>query len=662
MSMMINAASALGAAAALSLSFVAQGGVSAPSGSPAPAPAAPAATAATSSVTIDPSVHFQTIDGYGVSLINEPKSVNNLVPDVGSLTPAQQSQVMNLLFGRSGADMNILRIELGAGETYPLYGPVPNFTIEPNAPASPDATPSYVWDGSADGDVQLAQMAQRLGARIYADAWSAPAYMKTNDNVYNGGELCGLSTTCASGDWTQAYANYLAQYVKDYESSGVKIDYLSPYNEPDLTTDYQSMTASPADIASFVATLGATFKADGITTKIASGEVTNANDNAEYQQAIQADPAAAAAQSIDSFHAYEGVPAADPTALLAGKPSWQTEFTCVGGTWNTAYSTGDCDGEYWATTMYNAMNNGVSAYMGWTGAWCHTDNEDLIQISLPNANGISTYAVSSRLWVMGNYARYVHPGAVRIEADSDDSSLLTTGYRNTDGNYVLVATNTSSSDLTFQANGLTGGTVTPVVTSDTQDLAAGTPEHVTSGMSLTAPAHSTVTYVFAGATHPSPPSQPADGRQVRAQQYELLNLNSGSALTVDTSDTGDGGAVWQYQDENEPAQHWILRRLANGYYEIYSSLTGEALSVDGASQDEGATVYQWHWEDSPSQEWKLDSTSSVSGDSGALMIVNKNSGLVLSISGAGTTNEEPTNQWAWLGTTNAELWTLEPVS
>jgi hypothetical protein len=38
----------------------------------------------------------------------------------------------------------------------------------------------------------------------------------------DGGYLCGVTgQTCSSGDWRQAYANYLAQYIKDYASQGI---------------------------------------------------------------------------------------------------------------------------------------------------------------------------------------------------------------------------------------------------------------------------------------------------------------------------------------------------------------------------------------------------------------------------------------------------------
>jgi O-glycosyl hydrolase len=72
-----------------------------------------------------------------------------------------------------------------------------------------------VWDGSDSNQVWVSQQAVSYGVKtIYADAWSAPSFMKTTNNQAGGGYLCGVSgETCSSGDWRQAYANFLVKYV-----------------------------------------------------------------------------------------------------------------------------------------------------------------------------------------------------------------------------------------------------------------------------------------------------------------------------------------------------------------------------------------------------------------------------------------------------------------
>ena len=55
---------------------------------------------------------------------------------------------------------------------------------------------------------------------VYGDAWSAPGFMKTNGKDSGGGSLCGVpGATCASGDWRQAYADYLVKYIQFYQVS-----------------------------------------------------------------------------------------------------------------------------------------------------------------------------------------------------------------------------------------------------------------------------------------------------------------------------------------------------------------------------------------------------------------------------------------------------------
>ena len=67
-------------------------------------------------------------------------------------------------------------------------------TILPTCPSTPSGTPDYKWDGKDSGQLFLSQKAWSYGVRtFYANAWSAPGCMKTNNNDANGGQLCGVS-------------------------------------------------------------------------------------------------------------------------------------------------------------------------------------------------------------------------------------------------------------------------------------------------------------------------------------------------------------------------------------------------------------------------------------------------------------------------------------
>jgi O-glycosyl hydrolase len=167
---------------------------------------------------------YQTMDGFGFS------QAFGRANDLYNLPSTLRTQALDLLFSTTkGAGMSILRNRIGSGGA--------GDSIEPNSPGSPSASPTYVWDGSDTNQVWVSQQAKSYGVEIfYADAWSAPGFMKTNNNQNNGGYICGVSgETCSSGDWKQAYANLIVQYIKDYESVDINITHVGFLNEPDYT-------------------------------------------------------------------------------------------------------------------------------------------------------------------------------------------------------------------------------------------------------------------------------------------------------------------------------------------------------------------------------------------------------------------------------------------
>ena len=172
-------------------------------------------------ITIDTTKAYQTVDGFGFS------EAFSFVTGLYQLPAAQQKQGLDLLFNTStGAGLTIVRNRIPSGSD----------SIEPNSPGSPTATPRYVSIGTDDNQIWFSQKAQQYGVTtFYADAWSAPGYMKTNGNEAGGGYLCGVTgERCASGDWRQAYANYIVQYIKDYQANGINISYVGFLNEPEF--------------------------------------------------------------------------------------------------------------------------------------------------------------------------------------------------------------------------------------------------------------------------------------------------------------------------------------------------------------------------------------------------------------------------------------------
>jgi O-glycosyl hydrolase len=292
---------------------------------------------------IDGSVTHQTITGFGASeAFGQALAIMNA-------PPAAQQQALDLLFSpASGAGLTILRNQISAD---------PGSTIEPAAPASPTAPPAYSPLGNDQGQEWLAA---RIKAdygitNVFADAWSAPGFMKDSGSPLNGGTLCGVpGTSCASGDWRQAYANYLVQYAKDYAADGVPLTYIGPVNEPSFTPNgYDGMTLTPAQTASLLDVLGPALAASGLPTKLQCCAAIGWDSAQQYAAAIAADPVASSYTQLFTSHGYS----AAPTSPLAGwtKPVWETEWSTF-ETWDPAWDDGSAaSGLTWAQHIYQGL-------------------------------------------------------------------------------------------------------------------------------------------------------------------------------------------------------------------------------------------------------------------------------------------------------------------
>ncbi|WP_069805227.1 cellulose binding domain-containing protein [Thermogemmatispora onikobensis] len=453
---------------------------------------------AASAITVNGATRYQTIDGFGFSGAFGPAQELEQSPS------STQRQILDLLFSTSsGAGFSILRNLLPSDQAH---------TIEPNSPGSPNATPTYVWDHDSWGQVWLSKQAQSYGVtQFYGDAWSAPGFMKTNGNETNGGALCGSpGASCSSGDWRQAYANYLLQYYRDYLSDGIRLTQIGAFNEPNLSTYYSSMVMNPTQTADFVAILGPTLRAAGVTPQVVCCDGEGWDSAQSYANGILANPTANSYLDLFSSHGYTAPPTT-PITGLGSRHVWQTEwakFDAADYSWDDG---GDGSGFYWAQQIYTGLTAAnLNAFFYWWGVnFNASDNGYLINV----VNGTVTPA--KRLWSFANYSRFVRPGATRIGATSSDTTLEVTAFLNANGTLAIVALNTSYSavPVTLSLQGLTlptNASAVPYVTDASHNTEAQAPLTVqNNSFSATIAARQLVTYVIAGSSSATPTPAPS---------------------------------------------------------------------------------------------------------------------------------------------------------
>ncbi|MFY1692686.1 glycoside hydrolase family 30 protein [Plantactinospora sp. WMMB782] len=391
-------------------------------------------------IGLDRAERHQKIDGFGYSIAFQRTTL------IHNLSEQNREQVLDLLLDRrTGAAPSILRLGIGSSSTDPYDWML---SIQPTDPGGPDATPNYQWDGWDGGQVWYVKEARKRGIdRFYADAWSAPGYMKDNGTDTNGGALCGLQgVTCASGDWREAYARYLVQYARFYRQEGIRLDEIGFTNEPDWTTSYASMRFTPAQAAEFMKVLGPIARRAGVG--VACCDSFGWQQSEAYAQAIEADPEARRHLKVFTGHGYAS-PAEHPLPTTA--PTWMSEWAAssVQDGWNEAWDSGKgTDGIRLAERIHDSLALAdASAFLFWLGG-SRGATAALVQVDDAN----DTYRVSSRLYAFAAYSRFIRPGAVRIGVDSGVAGLKVSAYRNADGSEVVQIINTGEQTVTTEVD------------------------------------------------------------------------------------------------------------------------------------------------------------------------------------------------------------------
>ena len=330
----------------------------------------------------------------------------------------------------------------------------------------------------------IMQMAQARGARVWSAPWSPPATYKDSNSV-NGGNW--ISTAANYQNYATQLANYVASMRTTY---GIKLHAVSVQNEPDASTTYESCVWTAAQIHDFVPYLSAALVGKGVaSTRVLLPE------SMHWQFSLAADtmndPVTAAQVAILGGHNYGSSAAA---VTLFGSPSpvplWETEHYF--GSDDTI-----TNGVALAAEIHDFMTVAeASAYHYW---WLKGSGNGSIA-------GNSTTTPAKRLYVMGNYAKFVRPGFQRVTLTSDTTALISAFKDPTSQNFVIVAANPTAWPVTQSFNLTSCPAVTslnPWITSDTSSLANLAAVNVSGGVFTSElPAYSVTTFTTSPAPAP----------------------------------------------------------------------------------------------------------------------------------------------------------------
>jgi glucosylceramidase len=389
-------------------------------------------------LTVDDAQHFQTMDGFGFALTGG--SAQLLMRMGGSPRTALLRELFTT--GGNGIGVSYLRVSIGASD---MNERVYSYDDLPPGEADVEMAKFSLGPDRADVIPVLKEiLAIRPGTKILGSPWSAPAWMKTNDDV-KGGEL--------KPEYYGAFAKYFVKYIEGMRAEGITIDAITVENEPLNPKNTPSMVMFAQEQKTFIAKdLGPAFEKAGIRTKILLYD--HNPDVPSYPLSILGDPAASKYVDGTAFHLYGG----DASVLTQAHDAYPKKNLYMTEQSVTARR-GDGPlgiAEPVRRVMIGATRNWSRNVLLWNLAadpqnGPHTNNGGCTGCSGAITLDGDSVTKNVAYYVVQHFSQFVPPGSVRV-ASSEMEQLASAAFLTPENKVVLVISNTGNFPKPFAVN------------------------------------------------------------------------------------------------------------------------------------------------------------------------------------------------------------------
>ncbi len=405
-----------------------------------------------------PNEKFQAITGFGGSFTESSAYLMN------QLGKENRKKILEAYFGEDGARYSLTRTHMNSCDfslSNYSYAPVEgdmnleHFTIEEDRE---DIIPM----------IKEAMDISKDGFKIIASPWTAPPWMKDNNN-WVGGKLLP--------EYYDTWALFFSKYIDAYKAEGIDIWGFTVENEPlGNGNNWESMHYTAEEMTQFVQNhLGPTLEKQGKGEVKILGYDQNREHLDEWVDAMFKDEASSKYFSGTAIHWYASTYEVFPEALQyahnkapskhliqseacvdAEVPKWKDdawywskEATDWGWDW-APESDKHLHPKYvpvyrYARDIIGCLNNWVDGWVDWNMVldkkggpnwfknWCvapvivDPENDEVYFTPLYHT--------------LKHFSRFIRPGAVRIGMEFTDDTLVATAAKNPDGSIAIVLLN-----------------------------------------------------------------------------------------------------------------------------------------------------------------------------------------------------------------------------
>jgi glucosylceramidase len=424
-----------------------------------------AASDQASSIKLTPEETFQTITGFGGSFTEASAYLLN------ELSKANRDKIIEAYFGDSGAKYSLTRTHINSCDfslSNYSYAPVEgdkeleNFSIEED---KDDIIPM----------IKDAMAVSKDGFKIISSPWTAPPWMKDNNN-YVGGQLLP--------EYYDTWALFFSKYIDAYKAEGIDIWGLTVENEPlGNGNNWESMHYTPEEMTAFVDKhLGPKLEADGHDV-VLLGYDQNREHLKEWIDAMYDAEKGSKYFDGTAIHWYASTFEVFPEELQyahekapdkhliqseacvdAEVPHWQDDawyWSKEGTDWGWDWAPEEDKHMHpkyvpvyrYARDIIGCLNNWVDGWVDWNMVldrqggpnwfknWCVAP-----VIVDPEQDEVYFTPI---YYTMAHFSKYIRPGAKRIGFEHTDEDLLVTAAQNPDGTIAVVILNQGEEEKSF---------------------------------------------------------------------------------------------------------------------------------------------------------------------------------------------------------------------
>ncbi len=387
----------------------------------------------------------------------------------------------------------------------------------------------YDWMRHA-GQQWFLQAAIRYNVPNFAAFTNSPPYWLTK----NGHACCDKSsgsTNLRDGEQV-SFAKFLIDVLNHFSQIGIVFDTIEPINEPSWAWEgtQEGCRYNNDDIKSVLRPLHALLKASGLPTHISApdtGDLTVLLDDEiflkwaggqefakgpgpgnyrntirDFLRDVEIAPMLGGHIAAHSYWTDEGernlidlrrAVRDNLHSISPGAEFWMTEY-CV---MQAGRDIGMETALHMARTIHHDMVDCDAASWQWWLAVSPHDYKDGLIYTNYRETGEEDIIPSCLLWVMGNYSRYVRPGAVRVTSSLNGAtgSITSSAYLNLSGSLAVIVTNHGFSPEQISVPSEHGfATMTTAITTDSDALVEGA--RLALPTTVTLPARSVTTLIL----------------------------------------------------------------------------------------------------------------------------------------------------------------------